>query len=185
MLLRRLNPCRKGFESKKMTLIPQAAAAVFLLILTLCLQCAGVAALIEWLRAVTAKDSHGFGPVRSALLVVKSTIAIVILHGLVILLWASFYRLQCFPSWGLAFYFSASSYATVGYGDVILPDRWRLLGPLESMAGVLMCGVSVCLLFATITRLVYRDPRHSRKPGHASHPEALAESPYLSEQSYA
>jgi hypothetical protein len=31
--------------------------------------------------------------------------------------------LQCFPSWELAFYFSASSYATVGYGDVILSDR--------------------------------------------------------------
>jgi voltage-gated potassium channel len=168
-----------------MTLIPQAAVAVPLLILTLCLQCAGVAMLVEWLGGVTTKGAQGFGPVRSAVLVVKSTIAIIILHGLVILLWASFYRLQCFPSWELAFYFSASSYATVGYGDVILPTRWRLLGPLESMAGVLMCGVSVCLLFATITRLLYRDPRHSRKLDHASHPVALGESPNSSEQSYA
>ncbi len=126
-----------------------------------------------------------FGPISSAILVVKSTIAIIILHGLVILLWASFYRLQCFPSWELAFYLSSSSYATVGYDDVILPGRWRLLGPLESMAGVLMCGVSVCLLFATITRLLDRDPRHSRKLDHASHPVALGKSPYSSEQSHA
>jgi len=168
-----------------MTLIPQAAAAVLLLILTLCLQCAGVAALIEWLRSVTGNGAKEFGPIRSAVLVVKSMIAIIILHGLVILLWASFYRLQCFPSWELAFYFSSSSYATVGYGDVTLPSRWRLLGPLESMAGVLMCGVSVCLLFATITRLVDRDPRHSRKLGDANHPIAPGESPYSSEQSYA
>ena len=75
----------------KMTLIPQTSAAVLLLILTLCLQCAGVAALVEWLRGATAEDGQGFGPVRSAVLVVKSTIAIIILHGLVILLWASFY----------------------------------------------------------------------------------------------
>ncbi len=68
----------------KMTLIPQAAAAVLLLILTLCLQCAGVAALVEWLRGVTAKGAQGLGPVRSAVLVVKSTIAIITLHGLVI-----------------------------------------------------------------------------------------------------
>src|ERR1700730_17385938 len=156
----------------KMTLIPQAAAAVLLLILTLCLQCAGVAVLIEWLRSVNAKVAK-FVPIRSAVLVVKSTISIIILHGLVILLWASFYRLQCFPSWELAFYFSASSYATVGYGDVTLPTRWRLLGPLESMAGVLMCGVSVCLLFATITRLMDRDPRHSRKLGYANDPVDL------------
>lgn len=169
----------------KMTLIPQVSAAVLLLILTLCLQCAGVAALVEWLRGVTAKGGQGFGPVRSAVLVVKSTIAIIILHGLVILLWASFYRLQCFPSWELAFYFSSSSYATVGYGDVTLPSRWRLLGPLESMAGVLMCGVSVCLLFATITRLMDRDPRHSRKLGYANDPVALKRSRYANEQNYA
>jgi hypothetical protein len=50
--------------------------------------------------------------------------------------------------------------------------RWGLLGPLESMAGVLMCGVSVCLLFATITRLMDRDPRHSRKLDDANHPVA-------------
>ena len=148
-----------------MTLIPQASAAALLLVLTLCLQCAGVAALVEWLRGVTAKGGQGFGPVRSAVLVVKSTIAIIILHGLVILLWASFYRLQCFPSWELSFYFSSSSYATVGYGDVTLPSRWRLLGPLESMAGVLMCGVSVCLLFATITRLMRPRPTPLAKTG--------------------
>jgi voltage-gated potassium channel len=169
----------------KMTLIPQAAAAVLLLVLTLCLQCAGVAALIEWLRSVTATGAKELGPIRSAVVVVKSTIAIITLHGIVILLWASFYRLECFPSWDLAFYFSSSSYATVGYGDVTLPGRWRLLGPLESMTGVLMCGVSVCLLFATITRLVDRDPHHSRKLGNANHPIAPRESPYSSEHNYA
>ncbi len=167
-----------------MTLIPQAAAAVLLLILTLCLQCAGVAALIEWLRSVTTKGAK-FGPIRSAILVVKSTVAIIVLHGLVILLWASFYRSQCFRSWELSLYFSASSYATVGYGDVVLPDRWRILGPLESMSGVLMCGVSVCLLFATITRLVNRDPRYSRTIDRARHPVVFGESPNSSEQSHA
>jgi voltage-gated potassium channel len=169
----------------KMTLIPQAAAAVLLLVLTLCIQCAGVAALIEWLRRVTATGAKESGPIRSAVVVVKTTIAIIILHGVVILLWASFYRLLCFGSWELAFYFSSSSYATVGYGDVTLPGSWRLLGPLESMAGVLMCGVSVCLLFATITRLVDRDPRHSRKMGDASLPIGAGDSPHSSGQSYA
>ena len=169
----------------QMTIIPQAAAAIVLLFFTLCLQCVGVAALIEWIRSVTSKNIRRFDPIRSAVLVVKLTFAIIILHGLVILLWAGFYRSQCFPSWELAFYFSSSSYATVGYGDLTLPDRWRLLGPLESIAGVLMCGVSVCLLFATITRLVERDPRHSRRQGHAN--DAVSperKSLHLSEQSH-
>jgi len=169
----------------KMTLIAQASAAALLLVLTLCLQCAGVAALVEWLRGVTEKDSQLFGPVRSAVLVVKSTVAIIILHGLVILLWASFYRLQCFSSWELAFYFSSSSYATVGYGDVTLPNTWRLLGPLESIAGVLMCGVSICLLFSTITRLMDRDPRNSRRRSYVNEPRGRKENQGVGEQSYA
>jgi len=144
-----------------MILFNQLASAVFLLSLTLCLQCAGVTTLIEWLKRVLTRDIHKHGPVYSATLVVKSTVAIVILHGLVILLWASFYRARCFPSWELAFYFSASSYSTVGYGDLILPSNWRLLGPLEAITGVLMSGISVSVLFALVTRLLDRDIRSS------------------------
>ncbi len=65
--------------------------------------------------------------------------------------------------WEPALYFSASSYATVGYGDVVVPSHWRMLGPLESIIGVLMCGMSVSVLFATVTRLVGRDARSSDK----------------------
>ncbi|MGC1969658.1 MAG: potassium channel family protein [Candidatus Acidiferrales bacterium] len=154
-----------------MILLNQLAAAVLLLSLTLCLQCAGVATLIEWLKRVLTRDIHKHGPVYSATLVVKSTVAIVILHGLAILLWASFYRVRCFPSWELAFYFSASSYSTVGYGDLILPSNWRSLGPLEAITGVLMCGISVSVLFALVTRLLDRDTpslrTNSTEQGHA------------------
>jgi len=146
-----------------MILFNQVAAAVLLLSLTLCLQCAGVTTLIEWLKRVLTRDTHKHGLVYSATLVVKSMVAIVILHGLVILVWASFYRTRCFPSWELAFYFSASSYSTVGYGDLILPSNWRLLGPLEGITGVLMSGISVCVLFALITRLLDRDTQSSLK----------------------
>ncbi len=136
-----------------MILFYQVAAAVLRLSLTLCLQCAGVATLIEWLKRVLTRDIHKHGPVYSATLVVKSTVAIIILHGLVILLWASFYRTRCFPSWELA----ASSYSTMGYGDLILPSNWRLSGPLGGITGVLMCGISVSVLFALVTRLLDRD----------------------------
>jgi voltage-gated potassium channel len=154
-----------------MILFNQISAAVLLLSLTLCLQCVGVVMLIEWLKRVLTRDVHKHGPVYSATLVVRSAVAIVILHGLVILLWASFYRTCCFPSWELAFYFSASSYSTVGYGDVILPSNWRVLGPLEAITGVLMAGISVSVLFALVTRLLDRDIRssltNSAKQSHA------------------
>jgi len=85
---------------------------------------------------------------------IRFTTAIVVLHILQIVLWAGSYRWLFLPSWESAFYFSASSYSTVGYGDIVLPKVWRILGPMESVMGVLMCGISVSALFAIATRLV-------------------------------
>jgi len=157
-----------------MTLLQQVGAAVFLVLLTLCVQCAGVAALITWLRSLEARGLHDLRMYHAAALVMQTTIAIIVLHGMVILLWASYYRGLCFPSWESAFYFSASSYTTVGYGDVLLPPKFRLLGPLESMVGMLMSGISVGLLFAVITHLVEGESRSrlplSSKPANADQP---------------
>jgi voltage-gated potassium channel len=139
-----------------MTSLHEIAIAVLVLILTLWLQCAGLAVLIGWVRVAVAGDLHRLGAFRSATVVVQFTTAVIVLHGVLILLWAVCYRWVCLPSWESAFYFSASSYATVGYGDVVLPSKWRMLGPLESIIGVLMCGISVSILFAAVTRLVSR-----------------------------
>jgi len=112
------------------------------------------------------REIYKLGSIRAALLVMQVAVAMIVLHTLTILLWAGFYRLRCFPTWELAFYFSGSTYATVGYGDVTLPSHWRLLGPLESMLGVLMCGVSVSILFAVVTRIVdAQDPDKNRTAG--------------------
>jgi voltage-gated potassium channel len=133
--------------------------------LTLWLQSAGIAALIAWVRSVLAKDIREMGSLRSAALVVRLAMAVVLLHGLEILLWAGFYRWRCLPSWDSAIYFSASSYSTLGCSDVSLPTSWRTLGPLESVIGVLMCGISVSLLFAIVMRLINREERSSPKQG--------------------
>jgi voltage-gated potassium channel len=123
-----------------MTLIREIGIAVGIVIITLWLQSVGFAALIHWVRHALAGDVHRLGPIRSATLVVRLTAAVIVLHGVLILFWASCYRRLCVSSWESALYFSASSYATVGYSVVILPSNWRMLGPLESINGVLMCG---------------------------------------------
>ncbi|HVN17887.1 MAG TPA: potassium channel family protein, partial [Dongiaceae bacterium] len=137
-----------------MILLQQLSAAVLLVLLTLFLQCGGAAALIIWLRSIPRSDIREVRVSHCANLVMKTTLAVIFLHGIVILLWAGGYRWLCLPSWESAFYFSASTYATVGFGDVMLPSKWRLLGPLESMVGMLMAGVSVGLLFSAVTHLI-------------------------------
>ena len=149
-----------------MTLLHQSGAAALLVLITIALQCGSAAALIIWIKSIPVRGIHEARLVfHCAALVAQITLAVIVLHGIVILLWASCYRWLCFPSWESAFYFSASSYATVGYGDVLLPSKWRLLGPLESMVGMLMSGVSIGLLIAAMTHLVNGESR-SRLPLH-------------------
>ena len=141
----------------------RVVAELPLITLTLWLQSAGVAALVAWVRWVLGGDMRNMGAFRFAGLVVRLAMAVVVLHGLEILLWATFYRWRCLPSWDSAIYFSASSYSTLGCNDVTLPTDWRTLGPLESVIGVLMCGISASLLFAIVTRLINREERSSPK----------------------
>jgi hypothetical protein len=140
-----------------MTIVHQIGAAFLMVTLTLWIQSAGIAALLAWVRQATKGYIHKLGPFRVAALFVRVTTAIITLHALEILLWAGCYRWLCLASWESASYFSASSYGTVGYGDVVLPKTWRILGPLESIVGVLMCGLSVSVLFAIATRLAGRE----------------------------
>ena len=147
-----------------MNFVREGSVAVILVMLTLSLQCAGMAAVISWARPSLAPSVFRLGPIRSAMLMMRLMTAFIVLHVLEILLWTVFYRWLCFPFWESAFYFSAASYATVGYGDVVLPHMWRTLGPVESIIGVLMCGLSASFLFAIVTRLVEHEARTSDSP---------------------
>jgi Ion channel len=61
-----------------------------------------------------------------------------------------------FSDFDAAFYHSAVNYTTLGYGDIVMSPRWRLLGPMEAMDGILMSGLSTAILFSVLHRLVDR-----------------------------
>src|SRR5260370_39456979 len=144
-----------------MIFIRQTSAAAVLVAFTISLQCAGMAVVIAWARPRFATEVLRLGAIRSTILVMRLMTAFIGLPLLEILLWAGFYRWLCFRSWESAFYFSAASFATVGYGDVVLPWTWRTLGPVEIIIGVLMCGLSASFLFAVVSRLADREVRAS------------------------
>jgi hypothetical protein len=60
--------------------------------------------------------------------------------------WALFRLLGEFQQYGDAFYHSAVNFATLGYGDIVMSPRHRLLGPLEAINGALMIGASTATL---------------------------------------
>ena len=51
-------------------------------------------------------------------------------------------------------YFAFVNYTTLGYGDVTPVERWRLLGPMAAMNGVLLFGWSTAVIFDVLRRTV-------------------------------
>ena len=80
---------------------------------------------------------------------------IVFLHLVEILSWGLVYVwVGAMPELQSAIYFGAVTYTTTGYGDLVLPPEWRLVGAIEALTGILMCGWSTGFFFAIVSRMI-------------------------------
>lgn len=79
---------------------------------------------------------------------------------IVMIIWAAALRvLDIFSAFEPALYFSMISFTTLGFGDVILPDQWRLLSGFIAMDGFILFGLNTAFLFEALRRL--RSDAHS------------------------
>jgi hypothetical protein len=101
--------------------------------------------------------SHALPPTRFwpiTWLLIRVTWCLILIHLLEIMVWGMFYFWKdCLPDAESAFYFAGVTYTTVGYGDLVLPKQWRMLGPVEGLTGILMCGLSTGFFFAIVSRV--------------------------------
>lgn len=73
-------------------------------------------------------------------------------------IWAVLFMLLGeFGDFASALYHSAVNFATLGYGDIVMSERWRLLGPLEAANGILMFGVSTAVMTAAVMDVVKKN----------------------------
>jgi hypothetical protein len=71
--------------------------------------------------------------------------------------WAAlFLWLGEFGDFATAFYHSAVNFAALGYGDIVMSEKWRLLGALEAANGVLMFGLTAGTLLSAMSKLFSR-----------------------------
>ena len=130
-----------------------------LLALTVTIHAAGLSAILR--RASSRLPKARFWPVTRRLVWVAWWL--ILLHLAEIAVWALFYWWQqCLPDAESSFYFSGVTYTTVGYGDLVLPHEWRLLGPVEGLTGILMCGLSTGLFFAIVSKFLAAKPDSNR-----------------------
>ena len=135
--------------------------ALCLMALCVTIHAGGVTSALRWVRRQYPAEQFW----RSTWFFVCVTGWMILLHLCEISVWAFFYfwreALTDLPS---AFYFSAVTYTTTGYGDLVLPEEWRLVGGVEALTGILMCGWSTGFFFAVVSRLYYGQARPAGRP---------------------
>jgi hypothetical protein len=107
------------------------------------------------LIAVNTWLTGNYGPATAGkTIVLVSFFALFITHLVEAAAWGLFlWRKGLIPTFTEGVYFSATSITALGFGDVVLPPPWRMLGPLIAISGILMFGCSTAFLFLVLQRV--------------------------------
>ena len=83
-----------------------------------------------------------------------ATLGIIGVHTIEIWGYAAIYMLlHAFTHFEEALYFSTVTYASIGYGDLLMPHAWRILGAIEGAVGIIMLGWSTAFLVSLLAQL--------------------------------
>jgi purine-cytosine permease-like protein len=117
--------------------------------------------IADWLSNRRENLELKFSLTRTSILLTSVFVLIVILHLTEIVFWAAAYQVSgLIDSFDDAFYFSLGSYTTIGSPGVQVPERWRTLGGMESIAGMLLGGLSTAFLFTIVRQCFDMGLRH-------------------------
>ena len=83
--------------------------------------------------------------------VMISTLTFVLALTVMVWVWALlFWGLKIFQGLEPALYFSLVAFTTLGFGDVILPEEWRLLAGFIAANGFILFGLGTAYMMETL-----------------------------------
>jgi hypothetical protein len=134
--------------------------ASLMVVLTVAIHFFGVTVLLRLLRRRTSP--HAADPLhRQAVLALIVVLGLIALHGLEVWAYAALYLvLGEFRTLEEALYFSAVSFSTAGFGDVVMTSRWRVISAVESINGFVLIGWSTAMLVTVTARMRRAEEHH-------------------------
>lgn len=130
------------------------------LVINMLIQVAAIAAITGYLLRLV--DSGRLSQTIGTDIKLLSIIFLILYAGHVLQFatWATlFMYLGEFSDFDSAFYHSVVNFTSLGYGDIVMSEKWRLLGGLESANGILMFGFTAGSFLAVMIRLFGRHKR--------------------------
>jgi len=153
-------------------MISRLLVALGLMACCVVIHATGVTSAMRWLRRRQATIAQTFWP--WTWLFIRLAGWMVFLHLSEITVWALFYVWEhAMPELQSALYFSAVTYTTTGYGDLVLPKEWQLVGAVEALTGILMCGWSTGFFFAVASRMFTAEGRATEARRDSATPSAV------------
>ncbi len=136
-------------------MVSQLTLATLMVVVTVLMHGAGIAGLARILRFdPTAAEAHHHFTTRHAVLILCIVLALFTLHGIEIWLYGAVYLLiGAVSDLEAAVYYSTITYAGIGFDDAEMQDRWRLVGAIEGVNGVLLLGWSTAFFVTVVARL--------------------------------
>jgi hypothetical protein len=103
-----------------------------------------------------AAERHRLLPTWHMIVVMVVTVSVLMAaHTCEVIVWSLAYAIiDAAPAGVDLLYFAFVNYTTLGYGDVVPMERWRLIGPITAMNGVLVFGWSTAVIFEVLRRTI-------------------------------
>lgn len=135
-------------------MIEHLAFASLLVTLTVIVHFFGLIALLWVLRSrAHALQAHE-SPLWQGAAIVLVMLGLMAIHSIEVWLYALAYlAVGALGDLETALYFSTSSFTTIGYGDVVLDRKWRLVAAIEGANGLILFGWSTAFLIAVTSRV--------------------------------
>lgn len=103
-------------------------------------------------RAAAARDTV-WQSLRLIAVMIATVLVLMVAHVLEVIVWSLIYAIvDAAPPGADLLYFAFVNYTTLGYGDVTPVERWRMIGPVTAMNGVLLFGWSTAVIFEVLRR---------------------------------
>jgi hypothetical protein len=136
-------------------MLTQLAVATLMVFTTMMIHLVGITALARFLRHDPMAEEHPAQFTATvAVLVLGIVLALVMLHGIEIWIYAGLYLLlRAVADLETAVYFSTMTYAAVGFGDSEMARQWRLVSAIEGVNGVLLLGWTTAFFVSVVARL--------------------------------